>query len=78
MTADQMLDLLQTRFATEGMPGALAAIHPEAAPIEGLDVIYTITFGTYTGSNGTETIRYKVVGQGQFEFIDCTWDAAAE
>ena len=78
MTDDQILDLMKTRFATEVMPGALAAIHPEAAPIEGLDVIYTITFGTYTGSNGTETIRYKVVAPGKFEFIDCTWDAAAE
>ena len=75
MTDDQILDLMKTRFATEVMPGALAAIHPEAAPIEGLDVIYTITFGTYTGSNGTETIRYKVVAPGKFEFIDCTWDA---
>lgn len=78
MTDDQILDLMKTRFATEVMPGALAAIHPDAAPIEGLDVIYTINFGTYTGSNGTETIRYKVVGQGKFEFIDCTWDSAAE
>lgn len=78
MTDDQILDLMKTRFATEVMPGALAAIHPDAAPIEGLDVIYTINFGTYTGSNGTETIRYKVVGQGKFEFIDCTWDAKTE
>ncbi|MGN1246334.1 MAG: hypothetical protein ACI4UN_06840, partial [Muribaculaceae bacterium] len=75
LTDDQILDLMKTRFATEVMPGALSALHPEAAPIEGLDVIYTINFAIYTGSSATHTIRYKVVAPGKFEFIDCTWDS---
>ena len=76
MDDDAILALMKKRFTTEVMPGALAAIHPDAAPIDGLDVIYTINFGVYTGSNATYTARFKVVAPGKFEFVDCTWDAA--
>lgn len=78
MTDDQILDLMKTRFATEVLPGALSTIHPDAVPIDGSDVIYTINFGVYTGSTSNYTIRYKVVGQGKFDFIDCTWNTQAE
>lgn len=78
MTDDQILDHMKNRFVKEVMPGALATLHPEAAPVAGMDVIYTITFGVYTGSNATYTVRYKVIDKAKFEFIDCTWDTPAE
>jgi hypothetical protein len=58
----------------EVMPGALATLHPDAKPIDGIDVIYTINFYAYTGSTVAYTARFRVVGVGQFEPIDCTWD----
>lgn len=76
MSEDEILQLMKDRFTKEVMPGALAMLHPDAAPVEGLEVIYTINFAVYTGSTAEYTVRYKVVGKGQFEFIDCTWDTA--
>lgn len=73
-TNDEVAELMKTRFCKEVMPGALKTLHPDAAPIDGLNVIYSITFGVYTGSaTETHTVRYKVVAQGEFEYIDCTW-----
>ena len=66
--------LMKKRFETEVMPGVLAKLHPEAAPMEGVQVTYTITFGTYDGSNHTETIRFEVTAPGTFTFLDCTWN----
>jgi len=78
MSDDEVVALMKKRFETEVMPGALAMIHPEATPMEGVQVTYTITFGTYNGSNGTETIRYEVTAPGTFTFLDCTWNNSAE
>ena len=58
------------------MPGALSMLHGDAKPIDGIDVIYTINFSVYDGTTTTAYVaRFKVVGQGKFEPIDCTWDA---
>lgn len=73
MTDDEVVATMKKRFEQEVMPGALAMLHPDAMPVDGIDVIYTINFGVYTGSAETYTIRFKVVGQGQFEFMDCNW-----
>ena len=72
-TDEEVVETMKSRFCNEVMPGALGMLHPDAAPIEGLDVIYTINFGVYTGSTSNYTARFKVIGQGQFEFMDCTW-----
>ncbi len=76
MADDAIVALMKARFANEVMPGALAMLHPDAAPVPGLEVIYTINFAVYTGSTAEYTIRYEVTAPGKFEFIDCTWDAA--
>lgn len=73
MSDDEIAQLMKDRFCKEVLPGALSVLHPDAVPVAGLDVIYTINFAVYTGSTTTHTVRYKVVGQGKFEFIDCTW-----
>jgi hypothetical protein len=74
MSDDEVVALMKSRFMNEVMPGALATLHPDAKPIDGLDVIYTINFVAYTGSSVSYTARFKVVGVGQFQPIDCTWD----
>jgi hypothetical protein len=74
MTDDEIVALMKDRFCNEVMPGALAALHPDAAPVEGLTVTYTINFAAYNGS-GTSTYvaHFEVVGKGQFKFVDCNW-----
>ena len=74
MSDAEIVALMKKRFETEVMPGVLAKLHPEAAPMEGVQVTYTITFGTYDGSNHTETIRFEVTAPGKFTFLDCTWN----
>lgn len=73
MTNDQIVELMKTRFCTEVLPGALAVLHPDAVPVEGIDVIFTINFVYYDGANHDSTVRYKVTAPGTFEFIDCNW-----
>lgn len=75
MTDDEVTALMKERFCKEVMPGGLARLHPDAVPVAGIDVIYTINFYTYTGATGGPyTIRFKVTAPATFEFIDCNWD----
>lgn len=76
MTDDEVVATMKKRFAEEVMPAALATIHPDAAPIPGVDVVYTINFSVYTGTTAAYVIRYRVTAPATFEFIDCTWDTA--
>lgn len=76
MTDEQVVATMKQRFETEVMPAALSALHPDAEPVSGVDVIYTINFSAYDGTATTPyVIKYKVTGRGQFEFIECTWNA---
>lgn len=70
---EEIEQLMKDRFCKEVLPGALSKLHSDAAPVAGLDVVYTVNFAVYTGSTTNHTVRYKVVGQGKFEFMDCTW-----
>ena len=78
MTDDEIVELEKQRFMNEVMPGALSMLHPDAKPIEGLDVIYTINFSVYTGTTTAYTARFRVIAPGKFEPVDCTWDNKAE
>jgi hypothetical protein len=73
MTDEEVVETMKSRFCNEVMPGALGMLHPDAAPIDGIDVIYTINFGVYTGSTATYTARFQVVAPGKFQFLDCNW-----
>lgn len=76
MTDEQVVATMKKRFETEVMPAALAALHPDAEPVSGVDVIYTINFSAYDGTATTPyVIKYKVTGRAQFEFMECTWNA---
>lgn len=74
MSDDEIVALEKTRFMNEVMPGALAALHSDAKPIDGIDVYYTINFVVYTGASTDYTAVFKVVGPGKFEPVSCTWD----
>lgn len=76
MTDDEVLALLKKRFETEVMPGALAILHPDMKPIDGIDVTVTINFSVYNSDRKTlpETIVYKVTAPATFEFVSCTWN----
>ncbi len=74
MSDDEIVALEKSRFMNEVMPGALATLHPDAQPIDGIDVIYTINFAVYDGATSTHTATFKVVAPGKFEPVSCTWD----
>lgn len=74
MTDDEIVALEKSRFMNEVMPGALATLHPEAKPVGGVDVLYTINFSAYTGTTTAYTAVFRVVDQGKFEPVSCTWD----
>lgn len=76
MTDDEVVALEKQRFETEVMPGALAILHPNLKPVDGVDVKVTINFYFYNAERKTlpATIIYNVTGQAQFEFVSCTWN----
>ena len=55
---------------------ALEKLNPEAVPVAGLDVFYTLHFGVYDGNvNKTYEMKFKVVGKGRFEYVKDSYKA---
>lgn len=75
LTDDEIVMLVKKRFCVETMPGALSALHPDAAPVDGMEVTYTINFTAYDGAPVETTVVYKVVGPAKFEYVSSTWVA---
>lgn len=75
-TDEEIVATMKHRFESEVCPAALSKLYPDAAPIAGLDLFYTINFAVYTGSTSNYSIIYKVTGKAQFEFVSCTWNDA--
>lgn len=73
MTDDQISELIKYRFCYEVIPGTLATLYPDAKPVEGMEVLYTIDFIEYTGTSTNTTGVWKVTGPAKFEFVSCTW-----
>lgn len=73
MTDEEVVATMKNRFETEVMPAALAAIHPDAAPVDGIEVLYTINFYYYDGKTKTATVIYEVTAPGTFTFKSSTW-----
>ncbi|MBO5779833.1 MAG: hypothetical protein J6R27_01840 [Muribaculaceae bacterium] len=80
LTDEEITLLMKRRFCHETMRGGLALLFPDAKPIEGMDVTYTIHFTAYEqgGVNNEYTLVYKVAGPAEFEFVSCTWFATPE
>lgn len=74
MSDEEIVELEKYRFCYEVFPAALKTLHPDAKPLPGLDITYTVNFSAYSGSS-TDAYQmiYKVVGNAEFEFVSCTW-----
>lgn len=69
---EQVVDLM-TKRVQYVLGKVLAQLHPDAKPVDGIDVTYTVNFGVYEGfniSSCTHYIVYKVVGPAEFEFVE--------
>ena len=63
-------EALAIQRANEGVGVFLTAKFPDAQPIEGLDIFYTVNYDTFSGEDGTGTAVYKLVGVGTFEIVE--------
>lgn len=62
--------LMLTRLPEAFLPG-LEATYPNAAPVEGVNVIYTVNFSIYDGSaTNNWTIKYEVKEKGKFTYVE--------
>lgn len=74
LTDDQVKALLKER-TIEVFGHVLAQLHPDAKPVEGVDVFYNIQLGIYEGSTisaPTHQLTFKVSGAAEFEFVSFT------
>lgn len=74
MSDEEVVALEKKRFETEVMPAALGILHPNMAPVEGIDVTLTLNFYYYDGTTHEATAIFKCVAKGKFEFVSCTWN----
>lgn len=66
-----LTDLMYKRLPEAFIP-ALEKKYPDATPIDGVSITYTINFALFTGTtlnDCSHTIVYKVVGKGKFEYV---------
>lgn len=71
MSDDEVTALMEQRLI-EVMGHALEALHADAAPVDGVDVTFTVKVPIYRGTNVTACTHqmiFKVVGQGEFEYV---------
>ena len=64
---------LKHNFAYETLPAVLAEYYPDAVPIEGVEVLYTVNFDAFDGSRHPSTIVYEVTGPAKFEVKSENW-----
>ena len=73
LSNEEITELMKKRFCTVVFPAALSKLHPDAKPIDGMDVTYTFNITAYTGSAEEVTIVYLVTGPGQFSYQSSSW-----
>jgi len=69
MENDKLSELMWERLL-EAVKIMLTVKHPEAKPVEGLDVVYTVNFVVYDNNSTNYTIQYQVTAPGEFTYID--------
>lgn len=69
MSDEELIALMWERLL-EAVKIMLTVTHPEAQPVEGLEVIYTVNFVVYDGSNTNYTIQYQVTAPGEFTYVE--------
>lgn len=80
LSDEEITLLIKRRFCFQTLPGALAILYPDATPIAGMDVTYTINFTAYEDGGVTNeyTVIYTVDGPAKFTFVSCSWFAEGE
>ena len=74
MTEDEIVESMKMHFDYEVAPAVLGKLYPDAAPISGVTVNYSVTFTAYTTAGSlVVTGTWEVVAPGQFEFRSSTW-----
>ena len=69
MSDEELTKLMFDRLPEAFLP-ALKVLYPDAAPVVGVEVIYTVNFFIYDGAATLPyTLKYKVTGLGVFEYI---------
>ena len=68
--SDKELTALMWERLYEAFKIMLTVTYPEAQPVDGLDVIYTVNFVVYDGSNTNYTIQYQVTAPGEFTYVE--------
>ena len=68
--SDEEITNLMWERLPEAFPHALEVLYADIAPVEGIEVIYTINFGIYDGVTTMWTIQYEVTGVGQFTYVE--------
>ena len=68
--ADADIPALLQKNLYETIAAGLTLNYPDAVPVEGVEVIYTVKFTVYdNGAKKIHEIKYKVTGKGKFEAV---------
>lgn len=78
LSNEEITLLMKKRFCTEVMPGAMAKLHPDAEPVEGMQVTYTLNITAYDGAPSDVQVVFELVGKGQFKYLSSTWVTSEE
>lgn len=69
LTDAELTALMMSRLEEAFIPG-LKASYPDAAPVDGVHVFYSVTFSIYDGSSTKQwTIKYEVTGNAEFTYV---------
>lgn len=69
MTDDQIRETLRDNLISV-YAEVLATLYPDAAPVDGIDVVYTVNFTVKDGATTPHTIQYEVTGKAAFTYIE--------
>lgn len=72
---DAQISALLEQHLQETLAGALETLHPEVVPVTGIDVIYTLRIGVYTGTSLaadqlTHEIKFQCTDKGKFTYVE--------
>lgn len=69
MSDEEVVAFMQANFI-EVLGRSLSVVYPEALPVEGLDVLYTVIFTARMDADVRYTIKYKVVDKAAFQYVE--------
>lgn len=74
LSDEEITLLVKKRFCTETMPYAMSKMNPDAMPVAGMEVTYTVNFTAYTVNGAVEEqVVFTVEGPATFKYKSSTW-----